>query len=240
MDAKLHAIDADTGKRCADFGDGGVLDINVWNTTNAKWPLSILQPPTVYEDTLFIGWAGRDWTDTANPPGTVFAVDARTGKLKWTFNATPKASMATTGTGNVWASMSIDEERGILYLPVSSPSPNFYGGERKEDLPLTTSIAALDTETGEVLWSRQLVHHDIWDYDTSAPPTLVDLQKDGEMIPALVEAKPMRPSQHHSSPPTRWEGPGMKREALHGTQHCRQPLQPNSTPSGKKRLSRLW
>ena len=191
MDAKLHAIDADTGKRCADFGKRGVLDVNAWNTTNAKWPLSILQPPTVYKDTLFIGWAGRDWTDTTNPPGTVFAVDARTGALKWTFNAIPKASMATTGTGNVWASMSIDAARGILYLPVSSPSPNFYGGERKEDLPLTTSLTALDTETGEVLWSRQLVHHDIWDFDTDAPPTLIDIEKDGETIPALVETSKM-------------------------------------------------
>jgi quinoprotein glucose dehydrogenase len=187
MDGKLHAVDADSGKLCADFGTGGILDLAQWNTVNAKYPLSILQPPTVYKDTLFIGWAGKDWAYQVAPPGTVFAVDARTGKLKWTFDAIPKDQQATTGTANVWASMSVDTERGILYLPVSSPSPNFSGGARVAPMPLTTSVTALDTETGRVLWSRQLVHHDIWDYDTDAAATLVDIQKDGQTIPALVQ-----------------------------------------------------
>ena len=87
MDAKLHSVDADTGKPCADFGKGGVVDINQWNVENAKWPLSILQPPTVYKDFLFVGWAGKDWADAVDPPGTVFALDARTGALRWTFHA---------------------------------------------------------------------------------------------------------------------------------------------------------
>ena len=103
------------------------------------------------------------------------------------FHALPKEVISKTGTANVWASMSIDPERGILYIPVSSPSPNYYGGDRKEKLPLATSVTALDTETGKVIWSRQLVHHDIWDLDTDAPPTLVDIQKDGKTIPALVQ-----------------------------------------------------
>ena len=154
MDAKLHAVDADTGKKCEGFADGGVLDINQWNKVNAKWPLSILQPPTVYKDTLFIGWAGKDWAEAQDPPGTVFAVDAQTGKLKWTFDALPPELAEKTGTSNVWASMSIDPEHGILYLPVSSPSPNFFGGNRKEELPLATSVTALDADTGKVLWSR--------------------------------------------------------------------------------------
>ena len=187
MDGKLHSVDADTGELCKDFGDAGVLDLAQWNTTNAKFPLSILQPPTVYKDTLFIGWAGKDWAYQVAPPGTVFAVDARSGKLKWQFNSIPKEDEATTGTANVWASMSVDKERGILYVPVSSPSPNFYGGDRKEDLPLTTSVTALDAETGKVIWSRQLVHHDIWDYDTDAAPTLIDIDRDGQKIPALVQ-----------------------------------------------------
>ena len=77
---------------CTGFADNGVLDINQWNTTNDKWPLSILQPPTVYKNTLFIGWAGKDWADSEAPPGRVFAVDAQTGKLKWTFDALPAAA----------------------------------------------------------------------------------------------------------------------------------------------------
>ncbi|HWC45987.1 MAG TPA: PQQ-binding-like beta-propeller repeat protein, partial [Casimicrobiaceae bacterium] len=191
MMAKLYAVDADSGERCEGFGDHGVLDIDQWNTVNAKWPLSILQPPTVFKDKLYIGWAGKDWANKAAPPGTVFAVDAQTGKLDWTFNALPKDADASTGTANVWASMSIDPQHGILYLPVSSPSPNFWGGNRKEKLPLATSITALDAETGKLLWSRQIVHHDIWDYDANSAPTLVDLQKDGKTIPALVQSSKM-------------------------------------------------
>jgi quinoprotein glucose dehydrogenase len=191
MEAKLYAVDADTGKPCEGFGNHGVLDIDQWNTVNAKWPLSILQPPTVYKDRLFIGWAGKDWADKEAPPGTVFAVNAQTGKLEWTFAALPKNAAKQTGTANVWASMSIDPEHGILYLPVSSPSPNFWGGNRTEDLPLATSITALDANTGKLLWSRQIVHHDIWDYDTNSAPTLVDLHKDGKTIPALVQSSKM-------------------------------------------------
>ncbi len=191
MDAKLYAVDADTGKACDGFGDHGVLDINQWNTVNAKWPLSILQPPTVYKDTLYVGWAGKDWAYEGAPPGTVFAVDAQTGKLKWTFAALPKDAEKQTGTSNVWACMSIDPEHGILYLPISSPSPNFWGGNRKEKLPLATSITALDADSGKLLWSRQTVHHDLWDYDTNSPPTLVDLHKDGKTIPALVQSSKM-------------------------------------------------
>lgn len=188
MDAKLHGVDADTGKPCASFGENGVVDVNQWNTVNAKWPLSLLQPPTVYNDTLFIGWAGKDWTDSSAPPGTVFALDARSGALEWMFHALPEDVIERTGTANVWASMSIDPELGLLYIPVSSPSPNYYGGNRTEELPLATSVTALDTESGEVAWSRQLIHHDIWDYDTGSAATLVDIQKDGETVPALVQS----------------------------------------------------
>ena len=191
MQGKLYAVDADSGKPCEDFAADGVLDINQWNNVNAKWPLSILQPPTVYKDTLFLGWAGKDWADEEAPPGTVFAIDARTGKLEWTFDALPKDAAPKTGTANVWASMSVDPAHGILYLPVSSPSPNFWGGNRAENLPYATSITALDANSGKVLWSRQIVHHDIWDYDTNAAPTLVDLHKDGKTIPALVQSSKM-------------------------------------------------
>ncbi len=187
-DAKLYGVDADTGKPCPRFGKNGMVDVNQWNTTNSKWPLSPLQPPTVYHDTLFLGWAGRDWTDSAAPLGSVFALDARTGRLNWTFDALPKSVDSNTGTSNVWASMSIDPETGLLYVPVSSPSPNFYGGAREEKLPLATSVTALDSETGKVVCSRQLVHHDIWDYDTNSAPVLIDIKKDGKAIPALVQS----------------------------------------------------
>ena len=161
--------------------------MNQWNTTNDKWPLSLLQPPTVFKDKLIVGWAGKDWDFAEAPPGTVFAVDAKTGELDWTFNTIPEEVRPRTGTANVWTAMTVDEERGMVYLPVSSPSPNYWGGNRTEELPYATSVTALDGDTGEVVWSRQLVHHDIWDYDTNAAPTLVDLTVDGEQVPALIQ-----------------------------------------------------
>jgi quinoprotein glucose dehydrogenase len=188
MDAKLYAVDADTGKPCSGFANGGVLDVNQWNTTNDIWPLSILQPPTVYKDTLFVGWSGQDWAFKTNPPGTVFAIDARTGALKWTFHTLPDDIVAQSGTANIWASMSVDPEHGLLYLPVSTASPDYYGGDRKQPLPYTDSVTALNADTGEVVWSRQFVHHDIWDYDSNSAPVLVDIHKDGQTVPALVQS----------------------------------------------------
>lgn len=187
MDAKLHSVDADTGKACADFGSAGIVDVNQWNDENAIWPLSILQPPTVYKDFLIVGWAGKDWAAAKDPPGTVFALDARTGALRWTFHALNAEDSAKSGTGNVWASMSVDAERNLLFLPVSSPSPNFFGGNRLDAVALATSVTALDINTGNIVWTRQLVHHDLWDLDTNSAPTLVDIEKDGLKIPALVQ-----------------------------------------------------
>jgi quinoprotein glucose dehydrogenase len=187
----LHAIDADTGKLCKDFGNGGVLDVDQWNTVNHKWKVGLIQPPAVYKDTLILGWAGLDWDYKVENPGTVFGIDAQTGKLKWTFNSIPKELMNTTGTANVWAGISVDPDLGMVYLPVSSPSPNYYGGDRLTEMPLVTSTTALNAETGEVVWSRQLIHHDIWDLDINSAPTLLDIKKDGQTIPALVQATKM-------------------------------------------------
>jgi quinoprotein glucose dehydrogenase len=191
MDAQLFALDADDGALCEDFADGGVLDVNQWNTVNDRWPLSLLQPPTIVDDHVIIGWAGNDWDWAEAPPGSVFSVNAQTGELEWTFDTIPEEIRERTGTANVWTAMSADEERGIVYLPVASPSPNYWGGNRTEDIPYATSTTALDIETGEVIWSRQWVHHDIWDYDINSAPTLMDITVDGEEIPALMQATKM-------------------------------------------------
>ena len=187
MDATLHAVDADTGAPCADFGENGVLNVNKWNETNAVFPFSLLQPPTVVGDTILIGWSGKDWAYTIEPPGNLLAVDARTGELLWDTGFIPPELIPVTGTANIWSSMSADPELGLVYVPVSSPSPNYWGGNRRDPIPLATSIAAIRIDTGEVAWSFQHVHHDVWDYDTPSAPTLVDLQRDGQTVPALVQ-----------------------------------------------------
>ena len=168
VDGKLFALDADSGKPCSGFANNGVLDLNQWNTVNAKYPLSVLQPPTVVGNHLLVGWAGKDWAYAEAPPGTVFSVNAQTGKLEWTFEAIPA--------------------NGLVYLPVSSPSPNYWGGNRVDAIPLGTSTTALDINTGKVVWSRQWVHHDVWDYDINSAPTLMDITVDGKQIPALIQA----------------------------------------------------
>ena len=188
VDGKLFALDADSGKPCSGFANNGVLDLNQWNTVNAKYPLSVLQPPTVVGNHLLVGWAGKDWAYAEAPPGTVFSVNAQTGKLEWTFEAIPAESRKRTGTANVWTHMSADEANGLVYLPVSSPSPNYWGGNRVDAIPLGTSTTALDINTGKVVWSRQWVHHDVWDYDINSAPTLMDITVDGKQIPALIQA----------------------------------------------------
>lgn len=188
VDGKLFALDADSGKPCSGFANNGVLDLNQWNTVNAKYPLSVLQPPTVVGNHLLVGWAGKDWAYAEAPPGTVFSVNAQTGKLEWTFEAIPAEIRKRTGTANVWTHMSADEANGLVYLPVSSPSPNYWGGNRVDAIPLGTSTTALDINTGKVVWSRQWVHHDVWDYDINSAPTLMDITVDGKQIPALAQA----------------------------------------------------
>ena len=183
MDAELHAVDAETGQRCADFADGGVLNVNQWNTVNDVFPFSLLQPPLVVGDTLLLGWAGADWEYSVAPPGNLLAIDARSGDLLWEASFIPPEMIDRTGTANT-----ADPELGLVYAPVSSPSPNYWGGARTDPIPIATSVTAVDIASGEVAWTFQHVRHDIWDYDTPSAPTLVDIPRDGQMIPALVQA----------------------------------------------------
>lgn len=191
MDAQLFAVDADTGAPCENFANNGVLDVNQWNTVNDRFPFSVLQPPTVAGNHLVLGWAGKDWAYAEAPPGAVFSVDPQTGELQWSFETLPEEIRRQTGTANVWTHMSVDEGLNMIYLPVASPSPNYWGGNRTQEIPYATSTTALDLDTGEVVWSRQWVHHDIWDYDINSAPTLMDITVDGEEVPALMQATKM-------------------------------------------------
>ncbi|MDX2276146.1 MAG: pyrroloquinoline quinone-dependent dehydrogenase [Hyphomonadaceae bacterium] len=191
VDARLLALDARTGALCADFGEGGVVRIEP--SVQLRWPgeFQITSAPAVAGDVIIVGSSISDNLRTEAPLGTVHAFDARTGRQIWRFNPVPRdpadparASWAgdsadMAGHANVWSTMSVDSARGLVFLPTSSPSPDFYGGNRVGDNHYANSVVALRAATGEVVWSFQTVHHDVWDYDVPAQPGLYRVWRDG-------------------------------------------------------------
>ena len=156
-------------------------------------------PPVVYKDLVIVGnGVGDRLTYKNDPPGDVRAFNARTGKLVWTFHTIPQrgefgnntwddGSWQFTGHTNVWAPMSLDEARGLLYMPVSTPSNDYYGGRRPGQNLFAESLVCLDANTGERKWHFQIVHHGLWDYDPASAPNLVTITVDGKRIDAVVQ-----------------------------------------------------
>ncbi|MEH2536243.1 MULTISPECIES: pyrroloquinoline quinone-dependent dehydrogenase [unclassified Bradyrhizobium] len=169
-DVRLIALDARTGVPCADFGNNGEIKFAL---DPLEWPgeFQITSAPVIISDTVIVGSAIADNRRVEAPPGTVRAFDARTGQPRWSFDPLVHDGIIA-GHANVWAPMSVDEERGLVFLPTSSPSPDFWGGKRPGNNDYANSIVALRAETGERVWSFQTVHHDVWDYDLPAQPTL--------------------------------------------------------------------
>ncbi|KRR13621.1 pyrroloquinoline quinone-dependent dehydrogenase [Bradyrhizobium valentinum] len=170
-DARVIALDARSGMPCADFGADGEIGIEIG--TPLEWPgeFQITSAPVIVSDTVIVGSAIADNRRVEAPAGTVRAFDARTGRPRWDFDPLVHSGI-NAGHANVWAPMSVDEERGLVFLPTSSPSPDFWGGKRPGDNDHANSVVALRAGTGERVWSFQTVHHDVWDYDLSAQPTL--------------------------------------------------------------------
>lgn len=169
-DARVVALDARTGIPCAGFGSNGEVKLAL---SPLDWPgeFQITSAPVVARDVVITGSAIADNRRVDAPPGTVRAFDARTGELRWSFDPLLHGGI-TSGHANVWAPMSVDEERGLVFLPTSSPSPDFWGGKRPGNNDYANSVVALRAESGERVWSFQTVHHDVWDYDLPAQPTL--------------------------------------------------------------------
>lgn len=197
---RLIALDAATGTPVESFGTKGEVDLSqglVW-TINARHYAST-SPPVVYQDLVIVGnGVGDRLTYRNDPPGDVRAYHARTGKLMWTFHTIPQrgefgnttwdsGSWQFTGHTNVWAPMSLDDTRGLLYLPVSTPSNDYYGGRRPGQNLFAESLVCLDARTGKRKWHYQLVHHGLWDYDPPAAPNLVTITVDGRRIDAVVQ-----------------------------------------------------
>jgi len=186
-DRRLIALDARTGRRCEDFGHGGEIEVIDDTEVHRPGEVQIVAAPAVVGDVVVVGSSVADNLYAAAASGAVRAFDARTGRPVWRLD--PVASTdGRTGGGNVWSSISADPSRDLVFLPTSSPSPDFFGGDRSPDSPLTNAVVAVRASTGKVVWAFQTVHHDLWDYDVPAAPTLFELSRDGRRIPALAFA----------------------------------------------------
>jgi len=198
-DERLLAVDAITGKRCKGFGSNGEISVTQRRPQQFRGERKLTSAPVIVNGVIAIGSFVMDNLRTDAPLGTVFAFDAATGKELWQFDPIPRdasdpawsswfdGSAPKTGAANVWTTMVADPERDLIFAPVGSASPDFWGGERKGDNLYSSSIVALNAKTGKVVWHFQHVHHDIWDYDTPSPPMLIDITRDGKQIPAVVQ-----------------------------------------------------
>jgi quinoprotein glucose dehydrogenase len=198
LDARLIALDAATGKPCADFGENGQVDLTRDVRMLERGDYQVTSPPAVIGDAIVVGSSIGDNRGVELERGVVRAYDARTGKLLWSWDPIPRKandparktwegeSADRTGAANAWSIISADAELGLVFVPTSSPSPDLYGGERKGDNRYANSVVALRAMTGAVVWSFQVVHHDLWDYDVASQPMLINLRRNGRDIPAVA------------------------------------------------------
>jgi quinoprotein glucose dehydrogenase len=201
IDAHLIAVDAATGKPCADFGDNGVVDLRrglrIPPRADRYADYEVTSPPAVAGDTIVVGSGIADNDSVNQPSGEVRGFDAVTGKLLWTWDPIPQnpkapgaetwknGSAQRTGAANAWSVIVADPESGLVFVPTGSASPDYYGGERQGNNRDANSLVALRAKTGERVWAFQTVHHDLWDYDVASPPVLFDVHRDGRTIPAV-------------------------------------------------------
>jgi len=206
-DARLIALDAATGTRCAGFGgDGesreGEVDLNEGPGDQAwKGEYQVTSPPVVVGDLVVVGSAIGDNQRIDAPSGVVRAFDARSGQLRWAFDLAPPGFDYATGltsesgyalgTPNVWAPMSVDEERALVFVPTGNAAPDYYHGARSEMNYYGSSVVALHAGTGEVAWHFQTVHDDLWDFDVPAQPSLTTIDIDGRPRDAVVQTTKM-------------------------------------------------
>lgn len=194
----LFAIDAKTGKSIATFGEDGKVDLRkgLRGDDYESQSIGMTSPGTIYKDMIIVG--GQNPETFPSPPGDIRAFDVRTGALRWTFHTIPhpgetgyetwpKDAWKTAGAANNWAGMSVDTKRGIVYVPTGSAVFDFYGGFRVGDDLFADTLLALDANTGKRLWHFQAVHHDLWDRDFSAPPSLVTVKHNGKMVDAVAQ-----------------------------------------------------
>jgi len=225
----LYALDAKTGRAIGSFGHGGRIDMRDDLRPGEKLMISLGTPGIVYKDLLILG--SRTAESLPTPPGDVRAYDVRTGRLRWIFHTVPqpgergyetwpKDAWTYTGAANNWAGMSLDVQRGLVFVPTGSAADDYYGANRVGDDLYADALIALNAETGERVWHFQFVRHDIWDRDLPAPANLVTLRRDGREIDAVAQitksghvfvferetGKPLFPIEYRKYPPSDVEG----------------------------------
>jgi quinoprotein glucose dehydrogenase len=219
IDARMIALDAKTGKKCAGFGVNGEIDLskNV-DVASRRGDYEVTSPPAVAGDVVVTGSSIGDGRAVDVERGIVRAFDARTGKLLWTWDPIPWAATQNprTGAANAWSIISVDAKRGLVFIPTGSASPDIYGGLRPGDNKHANSVVALRARTGELVWSFQAVHHDLWDYDVASQPTLftyrgrpavaVTTKMGNVFVLDRETGKPLRPVQEKPVPKSRVEG----------------------------------
>jgi len=196
QDARLVSIDASKGSPCADFGKDGQVNLRDVAGYHAGW-YHMTSPPAVIDDLVIVGSAIDDNHRIDMARGVVRAYAARTGTLRWSWDpiaanqpaASPSASAKSfrSGAGNAWSIMVVDSERDLIFVPTGSASPDYYGGLRPGDNQWANSVVALRAKTGELAWGFQLVHHDLWDFDSASPPLLTTLRHDGTDVPVVIQ-----------------------------------------------------
>jgi quinoprotein glucose dehydrogenase len=186
IDAQLFALDSTTGQPCADFGNAGQIDLKdgIANITR-RGEYEETSAPAVIGDLVIVGSSIADNDRVDSPDGAVRAFDVRSGALRWSWHPI-EAALAPTGAGNVWSTISVDAARGLVFLPTGSASPDYHGFKRPGDNKWANSVVALSAKTGALVWGFQLVHHDLWDYDTAAQPVLGTLDRGGAQTPVVI------------------------------------------------------
>jgi quinoprotein glucose dehydrogenase len=196
--ALLIALNAKTGEYVPTFGNGGKVDLRQgFGEKFPKLRVALSSPPTIYKNLAITGQHSQE-SPSLGPPGDVRAWDMRTGKLVWTFHTIPRPGepnhdawrndqWVDRAGANPWGFITVDEDRGIAYVPTGTPSTDFYGGDRLGSNLYGSSLLALDAETGKLKWYFQTTHHDNWDYDLSSPPMLMDVRRNGQTIPAVAQ-----------------------------------------------------
>ncbi len=198
VDSRLVALDLETGRVCTGFGKGGTVDLHVGiDPLPRPEHHKMTSPPVAIGDTVVVGSSLAD-NRAVQPSGDVRGYDARTGRLRWRFHVIPREGEPgvetwddeswRTGVGaNAWAPLSADPERGLVFVPTSTASPDFYGGTRPGDNLFSDSLVVLRADSGERVWHFQAVHHDLWDYDVASQPLLTTLERDGRAIDVVVQ-----------------------------------------------------